>query len=175
MKDTLSILFIVLVIWLILYIILEVTILKRKIKDIDIVFSELDILFIKRLNVLYKMLDIIKEYNKIEFEVLSSDLYDYINEYDEYNLEKRIIINENLELNIKKILLVSKAYPELLSNIKYVKYEKQLVRFNKVINKLCKKYNNAILAYMDRQKVFPSSLLCKFLKKERYRYFSVKN
>lgn len=175
MKDTLSILFIVLIIWFVLYFALEVSIVKKKIKEVERTFNELDTMLIKRLNVLYKMLDIIKEYNKIEFEVLSSDLYDYINDYNEYNLEKRISINENLSLNIKKILLVSKAYPELLSNVKYVKYEKQLVRYNKFINKLCKRYNNAVVAYMDRLKVFPSSLLCKLFNKREYKYFSIKD
>ncbi len=174
MKDTLSILFILLIIWLILYITLEVFIIRKKLSNVDNAFKELDNMLVKRLNVLYKMLDIIKEYNKIEFEVLSSNLYDYINEYDEYNLEKRIIINEDLELEIKKILLMSKVYPELLNNIKYVKYEKQLVRFNKIINKLCKRYNWAVISYMERLKMFPSSVVYKIFRKRDYRYFSIK-
>lgn len=175
MNSTLSILIIVLFIWLVIYLILEISIVKNKIKNIEIIFEKLDIYFIKRLNVLYKMLDIVKEYNKIEFESLSSNLYDYINEYDEYNLEKKIIINEDLNLEIKKILLVSKVYPDLLDNNKYIKFEKQLVRYNKVINKLCRKYNIAVENFENRKKIFPSNLLCKFIKKEKYRSFNVKN
>lgn len=175
MKDTLSLLFIVLIIWLILYFILEFSIVNKKIKKLNKLFQEMNNLFIKRLNVLYKMLDIIKEYDRVEFDVLSSKLYDYINEYDEYNLEKKININEDLYLDLKKIFLVTKVYPELLNNVKYVKLEKQLKRYNKVISKLCKKYNNALLYYLDRKKTFPSSLICKIIQKEEYRYFSLKD
>lgn len=175
MDNTLSILMIILVIWFLLYIILELCIVHNKIRDIEKVFKELDTYFIKRLNVLYKMLDIIKEYNKIEFEELSSNLYDYINDYNEYNLEKRISINEHLNYDIKKILLVSKAYPELINNAKYMKLEKQLVRFNKVINKFCKKYNNAVISFNGRQKIFPSNIICLLYKKNKYRVFKINN
>lgn len=175
MKYTLSILFIILILWLILYFILEFSIVNKKIKIVKQLFQELDLIFIKRLNVLYKILDIIKEYDKIEFDVLSSNLYDYINEYNEYNLEKKVSVNEGLNLELKKIFLTSKVYPELLGNSRYVKLEKQLKRYNKVISKLCKKYNNALLIYMDRKKIFPSNLICSILEKDEYKFFSIEN
>lgn len=173
MKDILSILFIILIIWLILFIILELSIVNIRKRTTINLFNELDKIFINRLNVIYKMIDNIKEYNKIDFENLSSNLYDYIKEYSEYDLNKKIWINEQLSSDIKKILLASTAYPELLNNPKYAKYEKQLKRYNKVIKKFSLRYNKALISYLDRFKIFPSSLICKLGKYEEYKYIDL--
>lgn len=174
MKNSLSILLIVLLIWLILFIILELTIVNKRKRNLINQFNELDKIFITRLNVIYKMIDIIKEFNKIDFESLSSNLYDYIKEYNEYTLNKKITINSQLSSEIKKILLASTAYPELLNNPKYVKYERHLKRYNKVINKFSLKYNKALISYLDRFKIFPSKIICKIGKYEEYKYIDVK-
>lgn len=175
MKDTLSILFVILMIWLIVYILLEITIINNKRKNIEVLFNDLDNIFNKRLCVLSKMLDIVKVYNKMEFEEFSSKLYDYISEYSEYSINKKLEINVKLELDVKKVLLSSIVYPELSSNGKYIKLEKQLVRFNKVIKKICRKYNNAIEDYEKRKEIFPSNVISKLGRFYKYDYFNLDN
>ena len=59
MDDPLQYLFIIIVIWLILYILLEFKIISDKRNEVNKVFFELDELFYKRLLTLSKMLDIV--------------------------------------------------------------------------------------------------------------------
>lgn len=173
MEDNLCILFIILIIWLIVYIILEFNIINKKRIVVKKTFLEVDELFEKRINVLVKMVDIVKGYDRNQFDDFGSRLYDYSNSYKEYDYNERIKINELIESDIKKLLLVSKVYPELKELSKFVKLEKQLIRYSKVIKKLKVKYNKVLDNYNNRKKVFPSGLICILCKFYIYNYFKV--
>lgn len=173
MEDNLCILFIILIIWLIVYIILEFNIINKKRIVVKKTFLEIDELFEKRINVLVKMVDIVKGYDRNQFDDFGSRLYDYSNSYKEYDYNERIKINELIESDIKKLLLVSKVYPELNELSKFVKLEKQLIRYSKVIKKLKVKYNKVLDNYNNRKKVFPSGLICILCKFYIYNYFKV--
>ena len=173
MEDNLCILFIILIIWLIVYIILEFNIINKKRIEVKKAFLDVDDVFAKRIIVLSKMVDIVKGYDRNQFDEFGSRLYDYSNSYNEYDYNKRIEINELIEIDIKKLLLVSKVYPELKEQNKFLKYEKQLVRYSKVINKLKIKYNRVLDDYNNRRKIFPSGLICVLLKFYNYNYFKM--
>lgn len=168
-----KIIFIILAIWLILYIVLEFNIINKKRKIVSKLYSELDSLFFKRLNLLAKILDIIKAYDKNQFDSFGSDLYDYIKNYYEYSYNERLDINDNLDVEIKKILLVTDVYPEMKDITKYVKFEKQLVRLNKIIKKSILKYNNAVIIYINRKKIFPSNLIATLCRFYNYKVFNI--
>lgn len=174
MDSFLKILLIVLIIWLVLYIFLEIKIILNKKNEVNKLFLNLNELFIKRFNLLTKMVDIIKGYDKNQFDSFGSKLYDYINNYDEYDINRKLKINESIDSELNKILLVSKVYPEINLVNKYVKLEKQLIRYNKIINKLQNKYNKAVKEYYNRMKIFPSNLICSLFGFYSYNYFNLK-
>lgn len=174
MEDNLSILLFVLVVWLILYLLLEFNIINNKRKEVKKVFLDMDNYFIKRLNILSKMIDIIKAYDKNQFDDFGSDLYDYVKNYKEFEFNKKLEINENINKEMKKFLLVRQVYPELDDNVKYVKMEKQLIRINKVISKLQVKYNRNLRDYLARREVFPSGIICIICRFYSYNYFNLK-
>ena len=171
MEDDLCILLFVLINWLILYVILEFHIINNKRKDVRKTFMELDVLFEKRLILLDKMIDIVKSYDKNQFDDFGSKLYDYLKNYNSFDCNQKLEINALIECNIKKVLLVRKVYPELDEVDKYLKLEKQLVRINKIINKLCIRYNKFLKVYMDRKKIFPSGIICFICRFYSYNYF----
>lgn len=173
MEDNLCILFIILIIWLIIYLILEFNIINRKRIEVKKSFLDIDEIFEKRINILSKIVDIVKGYDRNQFDEFGSRLYDYSNLYSEYDYNKKIEINELLESDIKKLLLVSKVYPELGDLTKFVKLEKQLIRYSKVIKKLKIKYNKVLDAYNNRKKIFPSGLLCSAFSFYNYDYFKM--
>lgn len=173
MEDNLCILFIILIIWLVVYIVLEFNIINKKRIVVKKVFLEIDELFEKRINVLTRMVDIVKGYDRNQFDDFGSRLYDYSNSYKEYDYNERIKINELIESDIKKLLLVSKVYPELSELTKFVKLEKQLIRYSKVIKKIKIKYNKVLDNYNNRKKVFPSGLICILCKFYNYNYFKI--
>ncbi len=173
MEDDLCILLIILIIWLILYILLEFNIINKKRIEVKKMFLELDVIFEKRINILSKIVDIVKAYDRNQFDDLGSRLYDYSNSYKEFEFNKRISINEILDSDIKKLLLVSKVYPELKELPKFVKLEKQLIRYSKVIKKMRIKYNKVLDNYNNRKKIFPSGIICLVCKFYNYNYFKI--
>lgn len=173
MEDDLCILLIILIIWLILYILLEFNIINKKRIEVKKMFLELDAIFEKRINILSKIVDIVKAYDRNQFDDLGSRLYDYSNSYKEFEFNKRISINEILDSDIKKLLLVSKVYPELKELPKFVKLEKQLIRYSKVIKKMRIKYNKVLDNYNNRKKIFPSGIICLVCKFYNYNYFKI--
>lgn len=173
MEDDLCILLIILIIWLILYILLEFNIINKKRIEVKKMFLELDVIFEKRINILSKIVDIVKAYDRNQFDDLGSRLYDYSNSYKEFEFNKRISINKILDSDIKKLLLVSKVYPELKELPKFVKLEKQLIRYSKVIKKMRIKYNKVLDNYNNRKKIFPSGIICLVCKFYNYNYFKI--
>ena len=173
MEDNLCILLIILIIWLILYILLEFNIINKKRIEVKKMFLELDAIFEKRINILSKIVDIVKAFDRNQFDDLGSRLYDYSNSYKEFEFNKRISINEILDSDIKKLLLVSKVYPELKELPKFVKLEKQLIRYSKVIKKMKIKYNKVLDNYNNRKKIFPSGIICLVCKFYNYNYFKI--
>ena len=105
MEDDLCILLFVLIGWLILYVILEFQIVNKKKNKVKKYFKELNDNFEKRLDILTKMLDIVKAYDKNQFDEFGSNLYDYTNNYQEYDFNKKLEVNEIINNEIKKKLL----------------------------------------------------------------------
>ena len=127
-------------VWLIIYLILEFNLINSRRIIVKKAFIELDEMLIKRLNILSKMLDVVKAYDKKQFDDFGSRLYDYIKQYNDYDYNKKIRLDKLLNNDIKRILLVSKVYPEVNEVVKYTKMERQLIRYDKVIRKLKIKY-----------------------------------
>lgn len=173
MEDDLCILLFVLISWLILYVILEFQIVNKKKNKVKKFLKELNDNFEKRLDVLTKMLDIVKAYDKNQFDEFGSNLYDYTNNYQEYDYNKKLEVNELINNEIKKLLLTSKVYPELQQLNKYVKLEKQLIRIEKVLNKLGIKYNKVLNEYNSRKKIFPSNLVCTICRFYSFNYYNI--
>ena len=119
------------------------------------------------------MLDMVKAYDKNQFDEFGSNLYDYTNNYQEYDFNKKLEVNEIINNEIKKLLLASKVYPELQQLNKYVKLEKQLIRIEKVLNKLGIKYNKVLNEYNSRKKIFPSSLVCTICIFYSFNYYNI--
>jgi hypothetical protein len=124
--------------------------------------------------------DLYKDIDNLKYGTLYIlDQFDNILSYnhpsfrDDYEYNERLEINEYINVEINKFLLVRDVYPEINDNVKYIKLEKQLIRINKVLNKLKTKYNRAVSSYMNRKKIFPTDiifLVCRFYS---YNYFNI--
>ena len=172
MEDS-SCILVVIVIILCLYIFIEFLIINKNRKEVNKKFLELDSIFEKRMNILSKMVDIVKGYDRNQFDDLGSRLYDYINSYNDFDCNKKIEINEVLDCDIKKLLLVTKVYPELKDLSKYVKLEKQIIRYSKVINKMKIRYNKVVDDYNYKRRIFPRRILCVIGRFYNYDYFRI--
>ena len=169
MEDDLCILLICISCFIITCLIIELIVVNIKRLKVKQKFLELDDIFEKRLNILSKMVDIAKGYERNQFDDFGSRLYDYSNSYTEYDCNKKIEINELIDCDINRLLLIKKVYPELNDLSKYIKLEKQLIRYSKVIKKLKIKYNKVLDDYNYKKGIFPRCLFCNIFYK--YDYF----
>lgn len=169
MEDDLCILLICISCFIITCLIIELIVVNIKRLRVKQKFLELDDIFEKRLNILSKMVDIAKGYERNQFDDFGSRLYDYSNSYTEYDCNKKIEINELIDCDINRLLLIKKVYPELNDLSKYIKLEKQLIRYSKVIKKLKIKYNKVLDDYNYKMGIFPRCLFCNIFYK--YDYF----
>lgn len=169
MEDDLCILLICISCFIITCLIIELIVVNIKRLRVKQKFLELDDIFEKRLNILSKMVDIAKGYERNQFDDFGSRLYDYSKSYTEYDCNKKIEINELIDCDINRLLLIKKVYPELNDLSKYIKLEKQLIRYSKVIKKLKIKYNKVLDDYNYKKGIFPRCLFCNIFYK--YDYF----
>lgn len=116
-------------------------------KKIIIAFNDLDKYLYKRIYLLYKMMDIIKVYNNFEFEEFNSKLYDIIYGYKGLNINDKILINREIISDTKRVLLFSDVYPEIKSDSKYMRFEKQIKKCNKKILDKGNLYNKNVNDY----------------------------
>ena len=103
MEDSLCILLIILMVWLIIYLIIEFNLINSRRIIVKKAFIELDEMLIKRLNILAKILDVVKAYDKNQFDDFGSRLYDYIKQYNDYDYNKKIGLDKLLDNDIKRI------------------------------------------------------------------------
>ena len=106
---------------------------------------------------------------KVNIQII--DAFVKMRRYFANTLNNKILINEELDKSMKKIYFISTAYPEVLNNLKYVKYEKELIRCGKRIVKCRKKYNNAVKLCENRKKIFPTNLIAWIFRDVNYKYY----
>lgn len=171
MEETSSILLIGIIFIIIFVLIIELIVVNIKRLEVKQKFLELDDIFEKRLSILSKMVDIAKGYERNQFDDMGNRLYDYSKSYTEYDCNKKIEINELIDCDINRLLLIKKVYPELNELSKYIKLEKQLIRYSKVIKKMKIKYNRVLDDYNYKKGIFPRCLLCNIFSFYKYDYF----
>ena len=110
MEDDLCILLICISCFIITCLIIELIVVNIKRLKVKQKFLELDDIFEKRLNILSKMVDIAKGYERNRFDDFGSRLYDYSKSYSEYDCNKKIEINELIESDNNSI-----SSPDLIS------------------------------------------------------------
>ena len=173
MEHCLYYLVLILCVWLLVYIMLELKIFRDKKKLVINNFKLLNKNFSKRIELVWKIINIAKPIAKLECEALEKEIKVDNDGYDELSINNRIVINEELDMSMKKIYFLSTAYPEVLNNQKYVKYEKELVRCDKRIAKCKKKYNNAVKIYENRKQIFPTNLIAWIFRDVNYKYYKL--
>lgn len=122
-------------------------------------FNILDGLLYERINILYNIMDIVKDYEKVEFDNFSNKLYDYKYDYLKYSNLKKIKINDDINIAVRKVLLLKVGYSEIKGNIKFTRLENQLVNCSNFITNFSALYNNSL----DRFDKIKSNIICRFL------------
>ena len=163
-------LMIALIVWLLLFILVELKIIYNKKKKVKDSYNNLLMTYDKYIKMMNDAIKYIKSYSVWDAKSLEKDLNSLLNGDDVFSdssLNKVRII-------IKKIELFDEVFEELKNNKKYEKIKKELKKFDTRINGLVKEYNLNIERYNKKNSSFPTSFVSLIFKIESFNMIILK-
>jgi len=117
--------------------------------------SGIDVALTKRYDVLTKMLDTVKGYQKYEQSVLS----ELVKLRTGMSMTERKAANDAMDKISKDISVLAEGYPELKANTNFVELQKAIVDVEEHLQAARRLYNSNVNAYNTKLVVFPSSIV----------------
>lgn len=117
--------------------------------------SGIDVALTKRYDVLTKMLDTVKGYQKHEQSVLS----ELVKLRTGMSMTEKKVANDAMDKVSRDISVLAEAYPELKSNTNFVELQKAIVDVEEHLQAARRLYNSNVNAYNTKLVVFPSSIV----------------
>lgn len=117
--------------------------------------SWIDVALTKQYNVLTKMLDTVKGYQKHEQSVLS----ELVELRTGMSMTEKKVANDAMDKVSRDISVLVEAYPELKANTNFVELQKAIVDVEEHLQAARRLYNSNVNAYNTNLVVFPSSIV----------------
>lgn len=117
--------------------------------------SGIDVALTKRYDVLTKMLDTVKGYQKHEQSVLS----ELVKLRTGMSMTEKKAANDAMDKVSKDISVLAEGYPELKANTNFVELQKAIVDVEEHLQAARRLYNSNVNAYNTKLVVFPSSIV----------------
>ena len=144
---------------------------SNNIKKADLKVAEalsgIDVALTKRYDVLTKMLDTVKGYQKHEVETLTS----LVQLRKGMSMQERNDANRNMDKVSSEINLLAENYPELKSSNNFVDLQKGIIDVEEHLQAARRLYNANVTAYNDLIVTFPSSIVANGMGAARKNYF----
>ncbi|MBO5387010.1 MAG: LemA family protein [Lachnospiraceae bacterium] len=132
---------------------------SNSIKTLDLKVQEgnssIEVALEKRYDVLTKMLDVVKGYQKHEKEVLS----EVISLRRGMSMNEMNQANRTMDAAFGKISLLAEAYPELKSSNNFVQLQAAIMDVEEHLQAARRLYNSNVNAYNAKIVVFPNSIV----------------
>lgn len=117
--------------------------------------SGIDVALTKRYDVLTKMLDTVKGYQKHEQSVLS----ELVKLRTGMSMIEKKAANDAMDKVSRDISILAEGYPELKANTNFVELQKAIVDVEEHLQAARRLYNSNVNAYNTKLVVFPSSIV----------------
>lgn len=119
--------------------------------------SGIDVALTKRYDVLTKMLDAVKGYQKHEQSVLS----ELVKLRTGMSMTEKKAANAAMDKVSRDINVLAEGYPQLKANTNFVELQKAIVDVEEHLQAARRLYNSNVNAYNTKLVVFPSSIIAK--------------
>lgn len=117
--------------------------------------SGIDVALTKRYDVLTKMLDTVKGYQKYEQSVLS----EMIKLRNGMSMTEKKTANDTMDKVSRDISALAEAYPELKANTSFAELQRAIVDVEEHLQAARRLYNSNVNAYNKKLVVFPGSIV----------------
>ena len=133
------------------------------IKKLDLKVKEglsgIDVALTKRYDVLTKLLDVVKGYQKHEKEILT----EVIKLRSGMSMQERNAANQQMDTAFGRINLLAESYPELKSSNNFVQLQNAIVDTEEHLQAARRLYNANVTAYNSKIITFPNNLIAGFM------------
>lgn len=138
-------------------------------------FSDLDVLFKKRYDLVPNLVNTVKGYMKHEAEVLTKTTELRANAMKAQTINDAVAQNKELSSNIRNIFAISENYPKLMASSNFISLQDQLTKLEQEIAGQRSVYNARVTSHNNKVETFPTNILAKMMKFEKFELFVVED
>jgi len=136
-------------------------------------FATMDVYLKMRWDLIPNLIETVKGYATHETKTLENIVKLRNEVYDNMSLNEKINTNEQLALDIPKLMVLVENYPDLKSNQNFLELSKQLVKIEDDIANSRKYYNGVIRNLNNKVEMFPSNVIAKLFYFKSLKMFEV--
>lgn len=141
----------------------------RKSNKVKNALSSIDVMFKKRNDLIPNLVETVKGYINYEDKCLTK-VVSLRNSINENNSNK---LNNEMSHNIKELLAIAEAYPNLKADEQFLKLQKALYDMEEVISAARRTYNAHVTNFNTFISIFPNILFAKLFGFKKYELFKL--
>ena len=138
-------------------------------------FSDLDVLFKKRYDLVPNLVNTVKGYMKHEADVLTKTTELRANAMKAQTINDAVAQNKELSSNIRNIFAISENYPKLMASQNFISLQDQLTKLEQEIAGQRSVYNTHVTSHNNKVETFPTNILAKMMKFEKFELFAIED
>ena len=136
-------------------------------------WATIDVQLKKRYDFIPNLVETVKGYAKHESETLQADVEARSYAMRATTVSGKIEAENALSGTLKSLMKLQEAYPQLKANANFISLQEQLLSVENEIASARRYYNGTVRALNNRVTTFPSNLVARRMKMEKYSYFEL--
>ena len=122
-------------------------------------WANIDAQLQRRFDLIPNLVEIVNGYATHEFQVIESIAAARNGFLGAHNASEKIAMNEQLTANLKSLYVVVENYPDLKTNVNYLKLQDVLAEIEEDLSYARQFYNDAVTIYNNSIQSFPSNMI----------------
>ena len=147
--------------------------LKRSKNFVEEGWATIDVQLKKRYDLIPNLVETVKGYAKHESETLQAVVEARSYAMRATTVSGKIEAENALSGTLKSLMKLQEAYPQLKANANFISLQEQLLSVENEIASARRYYNGTVRALNNRVTTFPSNLVARRMKMEKYSYFEL--
>lgn len=136
-------------------------------------WATIDVYLKKRFDLIPNLVETVKGYAKHENGTLEAVIAARNTAMNAGNAKDRIAAENALSGTLKTLFAVSEAYPDLKANTNFMDLQNQLKIIESDLAEARKYYNANVKVINTAMQTFPSSIVARFMKLEKFEYYEI--
>ena len=136
-------------------------------------WATIDVYLKKRFDLIPNLVETVKGYAKHERGTLEAVIAARNTAMNAGNAKDRIAAENALSGTLKTLFAVSEAYPDLKANTNFMDLQNQLKIIESDLAEARKYYNANVKVINTAMQTFPSSIVARFMKLEKFEYYEI--